>query len=88
MRIDLTCPVELWQYAMPTETAAECTFVMNNLSDKVVISVMVTLNCYNKQDQLLLRQSERVQGLKAGVGERFSIVILPSRWEGAGAAHR
>lgn len=82
MRIDLTCPVELWQYAMPTETAAECTFVMNNLSDKVVTSVMVTLNCYNKQDQLLLRQSERVQGLKAGVGERFSIVILPSRWEG------
>ncbi len=82
MRIDLTCPVELWQYAMPTETAAECTFVMNNLSDKVVTSVMVTLNCYNKQDQLLLRQSERVQGLKAGVGERFSIVILPSQWEG------
>ncbi|MBE5793080.1 MAG: hypothetical protein E7323_00160 [Clostridiales bacterium] len=82
MRIDLTCPVELWQYAMPTESAAECTFVMNNLSDKVVASVMVTLNCYGKQDQLLFRQSERVQGLKAGVGERFSIVILPTEWNG------
>lgn len=82
MRIDLTCPVELWQYAMPTESSSECTFVMNNLSDKVVTSVMVTLNCYGKNDQLLLRQSERVQGLKAGVGERFSIVILPSQWQG------
>ncbi|MBP3648723.1 MAG: hypothetical protein J6K73_02960 [Clostridia bacterium] len=82
MRIDLTCPVELWQYAMPTEATAECTFVMNNLSDKVVASVMVTLNCYGKQDQLLFRQSERVQGLKAGVGERFSIVILPTQWDG------
>lgn len=82
MRIDLTCPVELWQFAMPTEASPECTFVMNNLSDKVVTSVMVTLNCYNKQEQLILRQSERVQGLKAGVGERFSIVILPSQWEG------
>lgn len=82
MRIDLTCPVELWQYAMPTESAAECTFVMNNLSDKVVASVMVTLNCYGKQEQLLFRQSERVQGLKAGVGERFSIVILPTHWDG------
>ena len=82
MRIDLTCPVELWQYAMPTESAAECTFVMNNLSDKVVASVMVTLNCYGANEQLLFRQSERVQGLKAGVGERFSIVILPSQWEG------
>ncbi len=82
MRIDLTCPVELWQYAMPTESSPECTFVMNNLSDKVVTSVMVTLNCYGKQDQVLLHQSERVQGLKAGVGERFSIVVLPSQWEG------
>lgn len=82
MRIDLTCPVELWQYAMPTESASECTFVMNNLSDKVVASVMVTLNCYGKQDQLLFRQSERIQGLKAGVGERFSIVILPTHWDG------
>ena len=82
MRIDLTCPVELWQYAMPTESASECTFVMNNLSNKVVASVMVTLNCYGKQDQLLFRQSERVQGLKAGVGERFSIVILPTHWDG------
>ena len=82
MRIDLTCPVELWQYAMPTESASECTFVMNNLSDKVVASVMVTLNCYGKQEQLLFRQSERVQGLKAGVGERFSIVILPTHWDG------
>ncbi len=82
MRIDLSCPVELWQYAMPTESSSECTFVMNNLSDKVVTSVMVTLNCYGKQDELLLRQSERVQGLKAGVGERFSIVILPSQWQG------
>ncbi|MBE5802130.1 MAG: hypothetical protein E7319_07565 [Clostridiales bacterium] len=82
MRIDLTCPVELWQYAMPQENTSECTFVMNNLSSKVVTSVMVTLNCYNKQDQLLFRQSERVQGLNAGVGERFSLVILPSQWEG------
>ena len=30
MKIDLTCPVELWQYAMPTEDDADCTFIMNN----------------------------------------------------------
>ena len=82
MKIDLTCPVELWQYAMPTEERSECTFVMNNLSDKVVVSVQVTLSCYDKEDELLFRQTERVQGLKAGVGERFSIVILPSQWDG------
>ena len=31
MKIDLTCPVELWQYAMPDGERSECTFVMNNL---------------------------------------------------------
>lgn len=82
LKIDLTCPVELWQYAMPTDERSECTFVMNNLSDKVVVSVQVTLSCYDQEDQLLFRQTERVQGLKAGVGERFSIVILPSQWDG------
>ncbi len=82
MKIDLTCPVELWQYAMPSENDAECTFVMNNLSDKVVTSVQVALSCYDAQDELLFRQSERIQGLKAGVGERFTMVILPSQWQG------
>ena len=80
MKIDLTCPVELWQYAMPTDEHSECTFVMNNLSDKVVVSVQVTLSCFDEEDHLLFRQTERVQGLKAGVGERFSLVILPTQW--------
>ena len=82
MKIDLTCPVELWQYAMPTEEAAECTFIMNNLSEKTVTSVQVTLSCYDKEDELLFRQTERVQGLKAGVREHFSMVILPTEWKG------
>lgn len=82
MRIDLTCPVELWQYAMPTGTDTECTFVMNNLSDKVVTSVQVTLNCFDVNDELLFRQTERVQGLKAGVGERFTVMVLPAEWNG------
>ena len=82
MKIDLTCPVELWQYAMPGEADAECTFVMNNLSDKVVTSVQVTLNGFDQNDELLFRQTERVQGLKAGVGERFTVVVLPSEWNG------
>lgn len=81
MKIDLTCPVELWQYSMPTENNAECTFVLNNLSSKVVVSVMVTLAGYDKENNLLFRQSERTQGLKAGVGERFTILFLPSQWE-------
>ncbi len=81
MRIDLTCPVELWQCSLPSQDEPECTFVMNNLSDKVVISVQVALVCHDKEDKLLFRQMERVQGLMAGPGERFSIVLLPTHWQ-------
>ncbi len=82
MKIDLTCPVELWQYALPNEKDTECTFVMNNLSDKVVTSVQVTLNCFDQKGELIFRQTERAQGLKAGVGERFSVVVVPAEWQG------
>ncbi|HNW86393.1 MAG TPA: hypothetical protein PKJ47_05580 [Candidatus Limiplasma sp.] len=82
MKIDLTCPVELWQYTTPTDATPECTFMLNNLSDKVVISVQTTLICYGEGEKLLFRQVERVQGLNAGTGERFTITLLPSQWEG------
>lgn len=82
MKIDLTCPVELWQYTTPTENSPDCTFVLNNLSDKVVISIQTTLICYGEGEKLLFRQVERMQGLSVGAGERFSVSLLPSQWEG------
>ncbi len=81
MKIDLTCPVELWQYSMPSQQEPECTFVLNNLSDKVVVSVQVTLICHDREGKLLYRQIERIQGLSAGGGERFSIMLLPGQWQ-------
>ena len=78
MKIDLTCPVELWQFTMPSEGHPECGFVLNNLSDKVVVSVQVTLIGYGQGETLLFRQVERAQGLSAGAGERFSLSLLPA----------
>lgn len=82
MKIDLSCPIELWQYNMPHDGASECTFILGNLSDKAVVSVQVALICYDKDKSLLYRQVERVQGLYAAPGERFSILIVPTRTEG------
>lgn len=81
MKIDLTCPVELWQFSTPTQEEPECTFVMNNLSEKTVISVQVTLVCHDEAGELLFRQIERIQGLSAGAGERFTAMLLPTQWE-------
>ncbi|MCL1854866.1 MAG: hypothetical protein FWF86_03955, partial [Clostridia bacterium] len=73
--------VELWQYSTPKQDEQECTFVLNNVSDKVAISIQVTLVCHDREDKLLFQQNERVQGLAAAAGERFSITLLPSQWQ-------
>lgn len=43
MKIDLTCPVELWRFQLPTPEYALCAFLLYNLSAKPVASVQVTL---------------------------------------------
>ncbi|MEA4999878.1 MAG: hypothetical protein VB087_10870 [Candidatus Limiplasma sp.] len=83
MKIDLSCPVELWQYTTPSEGNPECNFALNNLSDKVVTSVQMTLICHAAQGELLFRQTERFQGVSAAPGERFSVGLAPLQWEHA-----
>ncbi len=83
MKIDLSCPVELWRYTTPGEGSPECTFALNNLSDKVVISVQMALVCNAADGAQIFRQAERFQGLNASPGERFSVSVTPMQWESA-----
>lgn len=68
MKIDLSCPVELRQYQMPSGGETTCTFQLGNLSDKAITSVQVALVVYDKEKAQLYRQVERVQGLAAAPG--------------------
>ena len=86
MKIDLTCPVELWEISTPTEEEPGCAIVLNNLSEKMVNSVQLTLVCYDAEEEIILRQTERMQGLQAEPGERFSVLLLPTKWEGVARA--
>ena len=43
MRMDLTCPVELWRSNLPKEDYPACELMLFNLSDKLVVSCEVTL---------------------------------------------
>ena len=49
MKIDLTCPVELWKYTLPDERSQQCSFVLNNVSQKHVVSVQITMTSYGNQ---------------------------------------
>ncbi len=75
MKIDLTCPVELWRYGLPTPEYEVCTLTMYNLSDKPVSSIQVTLASFDIQGEPLSRQVERIQGLEAAPGDSFEVGI-------------
>ena len=75
MKIDLTCPVELWRYELPTETDEACRLLMYNLSDKDVISIQVTLAGYDATGEALSRQVERLQDVQGKPTSTFEVLI-------------
>ena len=64
MRIDLTCPVELWHCRMPTADYPVLNMEIFNLSEKDVNSLQLCVLCYNAEGERFARHVERVQGLE------------------------
>lgn len=75
MKIDLTCPVELWRFQLPTPEYALCAFLLYNLSAKPVASVQVTLVCLDEAGEAVSRHVERVQGLAGEPQATFEIGV-------------
>ena len=63
MRIDLTCPIELWHCRMPSPQNPILTMQIYNLSEKAVNSIQFCVLCFNGEGQRFARHVERVQGL-------------------------
>ena len=63
MKIDLTCPVELWHYALPTADYPVCRLQLFNLTEQTVSSVQAVFSCFDGEGLLLSRQVERVSRL-------------------------
>jgi tetratricopeptide (TPR) repeat protein len=75
MKIDLTCPVELWRYELPTETEDACRLLLYNLSDKIVTSMQVTLAGYDANGEISSRQVERLQDVSGETKSTFEVLI-------------
>ncbi|MBR6808940.1 MAG: hypothetical protein IKM64_01560, partial [Clostridia bacterium] len=75
MRIDLTCPVEMWHCKMPTQDYPVLTMEIYNLSEKDVKSIQVCLLCYDREGELYARQVERIQGLDAPSHHAFEATM-------------
>ena len=75
MKIDLTCPAELWRYELPQEDYAACDLLLYNLSDKLISSVEVTLILSGKDGSELSRLTYRGHDLHGEPGKSFGLSV-------------
>lgn len=75
MKIDLTCPVELWHHALPTHEDPVCRLQLFNLTEQTVSSLQAVFSCYDQTGALMSRQVERVQGLSGESRSAFEMAI-------------
>ena len=75
MKLDLSCPVELWHFRMPTRDYPVVTLQLFNLSDKSVTSIQAAFACYDREGERLSRQVERVQGLTGDKRSAFEMIV-------------
>ncbi|MCL2811949.1 MAG: hypothetical protein FWD25_08705 [Clostridia bacterium] len=65
IKIDISCPIELYDYKLPSEEQPYYSLVFFNLSSQMVRSVQVSLTLLDAEGNALFRRVERVMGLEA-----------------------
>lgn len=86
MKVDLSCPIELWEYELPTAESPTLSFTFFNLGERTISSIQVTVTCYDANDALLSRRVERPMALEA-LGRQPFAIALPADSEGIEAVN-
>ena len=81
MKVDLSCPIELWSFVLPTAERPACSFTFFNLDRKVISSIQITVTCFDAQDEMISRNVERPMALLANGRDTF-MVQVPSSVKG------
>ncbi|MDR0898462.1 MAG: hypothetical protein LBN04_11490, partial [Oscillospiraceae bacterium] len=76
MKVDLSCPIELWEYALPTPESPACAFTFFNLGERPIASVQLTITCLDAQGEVVTRRVERPMALDAPPRASF-VISLP-----------
>ncbi|NLE69011.1 MAG: hypothetical protein GX611_02350, partial [Clostridiales bacterium] len=75
MKINLSCPVELWHFKLPTEDYPVVRLNLFNLSEKGVASLQAALLSFDAEGNQFMRQVERVSGLEGDPRSAFEVMI-------------
>ena len=85
MKIDLTCPAELWKTSLPREDYPVCELMMFNLADRIVTSMEVTLILTDKAGEEIERVIYRAHDRDGRPATAFAVPVPVETKEPAGA---
>ncbi len=82
MKVDLFCPVEVYNYELPTPEQPYCSLVLFNLAEKIVRSVQVSMLLFDAEGNPVTRRVERALGLAGESRELFeaNIALEDADW--------
>ena len=75
MRIDLSCPAELWRYELPKEDYPICGLMLYNLGEKIIVSVEVTLILLDREGEEEERVIYRAHDLDGRSRTAFAVQV-------------
>lgn len=75
MKVDLSCPIELWAFELPTSENPACSFTFFNLDKRLLSSIQITVTCFDDKDEMLARSVERPMALEAKGRDTFMVTL-------------
>ena len=75
VKVDLSCPVEVIAYELPTPEQPYCSLVLFNLEEKLVRSVQVSLALFDGEGNAVTQRMERAMGLEGESKGYFEINV-------------
>ena len=63
MKIDLSCPAELWNFSLPTASDPLVSLELFNLSDYELTGLLASFVCFDSSGKTLSKQVERISCL-------------------------
>lgn len=75
MRIDLTCPAELWRYELPRSGYPACELMLYNLGEKTIVSVEVTVILTDREGEEAQRVIYRAHDLDGRPSTAFAVAV-------------
>ena len=75
MKIDLSCPVELWHFKLPDTQEESVSLQLFNLIEVEITGLLASFTCFDKSGKTISKQVERIQHFTGSPRSAFEVQV-------------